>query len=105
MSIFQKLFGKNKSENSKQSGAPGSNPTSNISETGHISPTSQIGTLICIPGPWKDRSEFVQSVARAGKGKFLFAGMIMMETDAQRHVEVDFYDYDPNMLRTLTLFG
>ncbi|MBX3730267.1 MAG: DUF4261 domain-containing protein [Candidatus Sumerlaeia bacterium] len=46
--------------------------------------------ILCIPGPWKDRTEFVQRVATHTKGLFMFAGAILANARAKDHVPLDF---------------
>lgn len=61
--------------------------------------------LLCVPGPWEDRSTFVQSVASETKGEFLFAGMILANPDKREYAPLDFAPPDPQMRRAFELAG
>ena len=53
--------------------------------------------LLCVPGPWNDRSEFVRTIVSETDGEFLFAGMIMAQPGRNEHVPLDFAPHDPQM--------
>lgn len=53
--------------------------------------------IIGIPGFWEDRSSIVGEIAKKCGSKFLFAGMILMDTEDNNHVEMEIYEYDKNL--------
>lgn len=53
--------------------------------------------ILCIPGPWQDRSDFVGAVASANKGEFIFAGAILANPKRKDHVPLDFAPYDSQL--------
>ncbi|MFO1523968.1 MAG: DUF4261 domain-containing protein [Kiritimatiellia bacterium] len=62
-------------------------------------------TMLCIPGPWKDRTEFVQCVVTHSKGDFMFAGGILANPKAQDHVPLEFCDTYDNMRKAFEIAG
>jgi hypothetical protein len=42
--------------------------------------------LLCVPGPWEDRSDLVRAVASETKGEFMFAGMILANPRPSKRV-------------------
>jgi len=61
--------------------------------------------LLCIPGPWNDRSEFVRTIVSETDGEFLFAGMIMAQPGRNEHVPLDFAPHDPQMRKAFEIAG
>jgi len=61
--------------------------------------------VLCIPGPWANRTEFIKSVAVDTGGAFIFAGKIMLEVAKSRHVEVDVADAYPEMREAFRIAG
>jgi hypothetical protein len=61
--------------------------------------------LLCVPGPWKDRSEFVQAVVGQTKGEFMFAGMILANPGKKDHVPLDFTPVDLQMRKAFEIAG
>ena len=61
--------------------------------------------LLCIPGPWEDRSDFVCAVVSETKGEFMFAGMILANPGNKDHVPLDFAPQDPQMRHAFELAG
>jgi hypothetical protein len=53
--------------------------------------------ILCIPGPWEDRRSFLQSLISTHAGRYIFAGVILHDTQDNDSVEVDLHEYDPNM--------
>lgn len=62
-------------------------------------------TMICIPGPWKDRTDFVQRVVAQTKGEFMFAGAILANPKAKDHVPLDFCDPYDGMRQAFEIAG
>jgi hypothetical protein len=61
--------------------------------------------LLCIPGPWKDRGDFVRAVISETKGEFMFTGMILANPGKKPHVPLDFAPHDPHMRQAFELAG
>ena len=61
--------------------------------------------LLCIPGPWADRSDFVRAVISETKGEFMFAGVILANPAKKDHVPLDFGPHDPQMRQAIEIAG
>ena len=61
-------------------------------------------SIIGIPGNWNSHSEIVESIA-LHSGGYLFAGMILMNTETKWSCTVDIYDHDPNMRQAFDIAG
>lgn len=61
--------------------------------------------VLCIPGPWKDRGDFVTEVANANNCEFIFAGMILLNPGRNEHVPLEFAPYDSQMHKTFEIAG
>jgi uncharacterized protein YegJ (DUF2314 family) len=62
--------------------------------------------IICIPGPWRDRSDFIGRVITAEpKGRFMFAGMILADVEQKDHVSLEFCDSFPKMEEAFRIAG
>jgi len=61
--------------------------------------------MICIPGPWKDRTEFVQRVVTHTKGEFMFAGGILANPKAKDHVVLEFCEPYEDMRQAFEIAG
>ncbi|WP_431287884.1 DUF4261 domain-containing protein [Roseateles chitinivorans] len=62
--------------------------------------------LLCIPGPWKDRSDFIQSViTHVPMGRYMFAGGILADVHDKEHVIADFTSADPKMSEAFEIAG
>src|SRR5947209_2283939 len=49
--------------------------------------------IICIPGPWRDRADFIQRVITTEpKGRFMFAGAMLADIKEKDHVPLEFCD-------------
>jgi|SRR5579859_1126354 len=64
---------------------------------------SESELLLCIPGPWKERSDFVRSVASDTNGDFLFAGSMLANSGNQDRVPVDYYPYDAHIRKAFAI--
>ncbi len=67
--------------------------------------SAQRELLLCIPGPWRDRSDFVRAIISETQGEFMFAGMILAKPKVKDHVPLDFAPHDPQMRRAFELAG
>jgi len=52
--------------------------------------------VLCIPGPWADRSELVQSIVK-DSGGYIFAGMVLMHLETNQSFELEFDGPDERM--------
>jgi hypothetical protein len=62
--------------------------------------------LICIPGPWKDRSEFLrQVITLEPKGRYMWAGAILADIAGKDHVPLEFTFPDPAIPKAFEIAG
>jgi hypothetical protein len=61
--------------------------------------------ILCIPGPWKDRSALLRALLEAHQGRYIFAGVILHDTETKDSVEVDFEGHNPTMARAFRPSG
>ena len=59
------------------------------------------GIVLTIPGPWKDRSELITSIAGKNMGEAIAAGAILMDIKGKRHVEFDTFDHDDALAKSM----
>ena len=62
-------------------------------------------TIIGIPGPWKDRKDFLSRIVTTTGGKFMFAGMILANPKEKDHVTLELHEADPHMREAFELAG
>ncbi|WP_417442065.1 DUF4261 domain-containing protein [Idiomarina sp.] len=60
--------------------------------------------VLCIPGPWADRSELVQSIVK-DSGGYIFSGMVLMNLETKQSYELDFCGVDERMLSAFEASG
>jgi hypothetical protein len=61
--------------------------------------------MICIPGPWKNRTEFLEGIATHTKGDFMFAGAILANPKAKDHVPLEFCEPYEEMRKAFEIAG
>ena len=61
--------------------------------------------VICVPGTWENRTEFIQAVVTSTQGDFVFAGMILAQQKGKDHVNLDFCESDGLLLQAFTVGG
>lgn len=61
--------------------------------------------MICIPGPWKDRTDFLRRVVRHTNGEFMFAGGILAYPKGKDHVPLEFCEPYNGMRRAFEIAG
>lgn len=62
--------------------------------------------IICIPGTWTDRSDFLhQVIAHEPKGRYIFAGMVLADTETKDHVPLEFFPADPQLPGAFEIAG
>lgn len=59
--------------------------------------------VICIPGPWKDRGQLVQSIASQTAGGFLLAGFVLADTRSQDAVKLEYEPRSSQMRRSFEI--
>lgn len=60
--------------------------------------------VLCIPGPWADRSELVQSIVK-DSGGYIFAGMVLMHLETKQSYELEFCGPDERMASAFEASG
>lgn len=62
--------------------------------------------LLCIPGPWKDRRDFLRRVVtHEPMGRYMFAGGILADISAKDHLAIEFAPVNPQMSEAFELAG
>jgi hypothetical protein len=61
--------------------------------------------MLCIPGPWKDRTDFLTRVVKETKGEFMFAGIILAQPSRKRHVTLEFCGRFSDLRRAFEFAG
>jgi Domain of unknown function (DUF4261) len=61
--------------------------------------------ILCIPGPWKERNEFIGAIITKTKGEFMFAGMILANPKGKDHVGLEFRTRDPQLRQAFEIAG
>ncbi|MCW1885649.1 DUF4261 domain-containing protein [Luteolibacter flavescens] len=62
--------------------------------------------ILCIPGPWADRSEFLKAIITTEPaGQFIFAGGLLAHPSGEDHVPLTYADADPDMAQAFHLAG
>ncbi|MEM8888473.1 MAG: hypothetical protein AAGD28_10875 [Bacteroidota bacterium] len=56
--------------------------------------------ILCIPGPWNDRTEFLQAVVEQNTGTYIFAGQILLNLETQESFQVELYEADDRLLES-----
>lgn len=53
--------------------------------------------IVCIPGPWKDRSKLITEIVSATKGEYIAAGVALLHRRSQKTFEIQVEKRDDNM--------
>lgn len=62
--------------------------------------------ILCIPGTWTDRNDFLrQVITYEPQGRYMFAGMVLVDVQGKDHVPLDFGEADPNIARAFEIAG
>jgi ribosomal protein RSM22 (predicted rRNA methylase) len=61
--------------------------------------------IICIPGTWQNREEFLKNVVVSTSGEFMPAGRILANPKGNDHVEFDFYESDDRIREAFVSAG
>ena len=60
--------------------------------------------VLCIPGPWKDRSELLTRIVACDSG-YLFAGQVLMNMESKQACQLDYTEQDPHMVKAFQAAG
>lgn len=60
--------------------------------------------VLCIPGPWKDRSELLTRIVESDSG-YLFAGQILMNRESKQACRLDYAEQDSHMVKAFNAAG
>ncbi len=60
--------------------------------------------VLCIPGPWADRSELIESMIKENIG-YIYAGMLLMNIETHQSFELEFNEPDERMLLAFEAAG
>ncbi len=86
-------------------------PVRRVAELGSFGPeTAPLAmsqeAIICIPGPWADRSEFLRAIiTQQPAGEFMFAGGILAHPSGKDHVPLNFCDPYAEMREAFRIAG
>jgi hypothetical protein len=62
--------------------------------------------IICIPGTWTDRSDFLrQVITYEPKGRYMWAGMVLADIQANDHVPLEFCPAAPHIPEAFQIAG
>ncbi|RJS67252.1 DUF4261 domain-containing protein [Priestia filamentosa] len=61
--------------------------------------------ILCIPGPWKDKSEIVEAIARKSEGYILAGNHLSKLVEPSNFFEVEIYDYDEYLAEAFEIAG
>lgn len=53
--------------------------------------------ILCIPGPWESRTALIQALVRAHGGRYMFAGVMALDTTSGDSIMVDLEGHHPGM--------
>ncbi len=69
-------------------------------------PTDDIfHSVICIPGNWESRKEFILSIITANAKEYMTAGNILMNLESKTHCTIEFCELDERMKKTFKNAG
>jgi hypothetical protein len=60
--------------------------------------------VLCIPGPWKERSQLVESIVRRSSG-YIFAGHMLMDLETKHTCQLLYQSADPAMQNAFEVSG
>jgi len=61
--------------------------------------------IVGIPGPWENRTRFVQEIVGTSDGAFIFAGAILFDRHAEDHIPLYFGDADGSVAKAFRIAG
>lgn len=65
-----------------------------------------VETVLCIPGGWVDRSDFLRRVVtHEPEGRFMLAGLMLVDVQEKNHVGLEVHPRDPEMRRAFEIAG
>jgi hypothetical protein len=68
-------------------------------------PTKEFETVICIPGTWSSREEFILQIMNANNGEYLAAGVVLMNVKEKKHFIYEFCEHDDRMMESFEYAG
>jgi len=57
-------------------------------------------TILCIPGKWENREDFLKSIITTSNGRYIFAGQILLDTKTDIGYELEIYERDDALSST-----
>lgn len=71
-----------------------------------MSDTKPLAQLVlCVPGPWSDRSELLQRIIEGTKGEYLFAGRLLMHVPTKHVFDLEHEAADERMAQAFAAAG
>ncbi|MBL7984711.1 MAG: hypothetical protein JNM91_06900 [Flavobacteriales bacterium] len=62
--------------------------------------------ILCIPGTWTSHNDFLkQVITYEPTGRYMFAGMVLMDVQGKDHVPLDFCPADPDLPKAFEIAG
>jgi hypothetical protein len=69
-------------------------------------PTMDQEIILCIPGTWTSHDDFLKQVITYEPiGRYMFAGMVLMDVQGKDHVPLDFCPADPDLSKAFEIAG
>ncbi len=59
--------------------------------------TEEREIILCIPGPWETRKDLMEALIHAHNGRYLFAGMVVFDTEDKDAVTIEWEPHDPRI--------
>ena len=61
--------------------------------------------VLCVPGPWKDRADFIRAIVSATRGEYLFAGMVLANPTKEDHIPLHLMPRSSGMRTAFEIAG
>ena len=61
--------------------------------------------ILCIPGPWSNRSKLLEDIIVRSEGKFMCVGGILACPSENDHIQLEYEEHTPNMEEAFRLAG
>ncbi len=72
----------------------------------HATTARSMEVVLCVPGPWADRSDFLRTVVNlAPMGRYLFAGRVLTDVVEKDHIPLEFNTADARLSKAFELSG
>jgi hypothetical protein len=66
---------------------------------------TEFETIICIPGNWKSREEFILVIVASSNGEYMAAGNVLIHARESRHFTIEFCEHDVSMKNAFKYAG